>query len=234
MPLPAITARRGAAARVAESLKGAIVDGSFEPGDALPSERDLAERYDVNRSSVREALKRLEALGLVRVRHGNATRVTDFRSCAGLDVLPLLVEPGGKADPEILRDVHEIRGLILGWCAERAAELADAASVRRLEELARKMADQKAKPAMLQDLDYDFFQELVRISGNGILLLLSNVVREIYMRGREHYLPLYARGVFDPGWHRRVVAAIRDRDARAAGDAMRAHAASAMRTLEAK
>lgn len=231
--IPPKGARRGVAERIAEQLKAAIVKGRFRPGDALPSERDLAEKYDVNRSSVREAVRRLEAWGLVQVRHGGATRVTDYLLSAGMEMLPSLVEVGGKVDPDILRDLHDIRGMLLGWCAERAAQLADAASLARLDELARGMADPRAKSEKLQELDYDFFEELVRISGNRILLLVSNVVRDVYLKGRARFAPLYAKGVFDPSHHQRAVEAIRVRDGRAAGEAMRAHAATALKTVEA-
>ena len=62
--------------KIAEKLRSAIVGGRLRPGDALPSERELAEQYDVNRSSIREAMGRLETWGLVKIRHGGATRVS--------------------------------------------------------------------------------------------------------------------------------------------------------------
>ena len=224
--------RRKVAARIADALKGAIIGGRMRPGDALPSERELAQKYDVNRSSVREAVRWLEAWGLVQVRHGGATRVADFLLSAGVELLPSIVEMGAKADPSILKDLHDIRSMLLGWCAEQAATLADASSVSRLDALARRLADKKARPATLQELDYDFFQALLSISGNRLLMLFSNVVRDVYLHNRGRFLPIYKRGVFDPTHHRRAVAAIRARNARAAGEAMRAHAASALRALE--
>ena len=142
------------------------------------------------------------------------------------------MELGGKVDPEILEDLHGIRGMLLGWCAEVAARKADAGDVERLEDLVDQLSDPKAKPATLQVLDYDFYQELVRISGNRVLGLFSNVVRDIYLKGRERFTALYARDVFDSTHHRQAVAAIRARDGARAGTAMRAHAASALRTLE--
>src|SRR5205814_23916 len=131
--------------------KAAIMKGRFRPGDALPSERELAEKYEVNRSSVREAVKRLQGWGLVQVRHGGATRVRDFLLGAGLEMLPTLVEVG-KVEPGILRELHEIRGMLLGWCAERAAVLADGEGVERLSALVEQMEEPKAKPAALQVL----------------------------------------------------------------------------------
>ncbi len=228
------TPRRGVAERIAQTLRSSIVKGRFRPGDALPSERELAEKYDVNRSSIREALKRLEAWGLVQIRQGGATRVTDFLLSAGLELLPHLMEATGKVDPTILSDVHEIRAMLLGWCAEQAAQKADAASMNRLDELVRKMIDAKGKPQLLQELDYDFFQELITISGNRVMGLFSNVVKDVYLKGREQFLSLYAKGVFDPVHHKKTVEAIRARDSRGAAEAMRAHARTALETLEAR
>lgn len=223
--------KKSVAERVASALKSAIVRGRFQPGDALPSERELAEQYDVNRSSIREAMKRLEAWGLVTIRHGGATRVTEFLLNAGLSVLPELLESGGQLGTSILGDLHELRGLLLGWSAEQAARRADPSSVARLEELSRRLSEPKLKPAEAQALDYDFFEQLVAITGNQLLVLFSKVVRDIYFRAPERFLPLYRPDVFDAGHHRRAVAAIKGRDVKAAGDAMRAHAASALTLL---
>lgn len=218
--------------KIAEKLRAAIVGGRLRPGDALPSERELAEQYDVNRSSIREAMGRLETWGLVKIRHGGATRVSDFLMGAGLELLPHLIELGGKVDPRILEDLHGIRGMLLGWCAEMAARKANAADVETLESLVRQLSDPKAKSAALQVLDYDFYQELVRISGNRVLGLFSNVVRDVYLKGRDAFAGLYARDVFDPSHHKEAVAAIRARDGARAGSAMRAYAATALKTKE--
>ena len=118
--------------KIAEKLRAAIVGGRLRPGDALPSERELAEQYDVNRSTIREAMGRLETWGLVKIRHGGATRVSDYLMGAGLELLPHLVELGGKVDPGILEDLDGIRGMLLGWCAEVAARKADAVDVMLL------------------------------------------------------------------------------------------------------
>lgn len=130
--------------------------------------RELAERYAVNRSSVREAVRRLEAWGLVQVRHGRATRVRDFVLSAGLEVLPHLVEASGAVDPDVLNDLHEVRAMLLGWTAEQAAHKADAASITWLDEIVRGMAKAHGRVERLQELDYDFFEQLVAIGGNRV------------------------------------------------------------------
>jgi DNA-binding FadR family transcriptional regulator len=218
--------------RIATTLRRAIVAGELRPGDALPSERVLADEYDVNRASIREAVRRLEQWGLVKIRQGSATRVADFFASAGLDLVPHLFEVGAHVEPSVLRDLHELRALLLGWAAERAALQADPASVARLDELARRLAQETGRPALLQELDYDFFQELVAISGNRLLMLFSRFVRRLYETGKDRFAQMYAPSVFDASHHRRVVDAIRARDSVAAGVAMRAHAETALRTVE--
>lgn len=217
------------AERIADSLKSAIIKGRFRPGDTLPSERELAEKYGVNRSSVREAVKRLQGWGLVQVKHGGSTRVRDFLLGKGLELLPSLVEVG-QVDPSVLREVHELRGMLLGWCAEQAAERATAEQVSKLEAMVAQMEKAKAKPKTLQVLDYEFFEQLVGSTGNRLLEVFSQLVREVYLRAPERFVGLYRRGVFDLTLHQRAVAAIRQRNARPAGEAMREHAATAMRT----
>lgn len=226
--------RRKLVDSIADSLRDAIVGGRFATGDRLPSERDLATKYEVNRSSVREALLRLEAWGLIEIRHGGAARVRDVLVTAGVQVLPYLLEQGGRVDTGLLRDLHEVRSIFYGWCAERAAFKADTEAVERLEALAAEMADVKKKPIDFQRLDYQFFEELVRITDNRILLLLANVVREVYMRRPERFAAMYAKGIFNPDHHKHAVAAIRQRDGAAAGAAMRAHAATAIASLQGK
>lgn len=218
--------------RLADALRTSIVKGQMAPGEEFPSQRVLADRFQVTRSSVREAMRQLATWGLVKVRPGGATRVANFVVDAGLELLPVLLDAGGEVTGAIMRDVHEIRGLLLGWAAERAAATADAASIARLHDLAQQLSAPKVKPAQLQVLDYDFFEQLLLISGNQLLVLLGNVVRDVYFRDASRFLSLYQPGIFEPKHHRKAVAAIRARDVEGAGAAMRAHAASGLRLLK--
>lgn len=80
---------------VHDALKADVLEGRLAPGDAVPSERVLAERFAINRHAVREAIKRLQQAGLVAVSQGGATRVTDWRRTAGLDLLTSLPPADG-------------------------------------------------------------------------------------------------------------------------------------------
>ncbi|HEV2982145.1 MAG TPA: GntR family transcriptional regulator, partial [Solirubrobacteraceae bacterium] len=86
-------------------LSEAILGGRYRPGERLPPQRALAAELEVNMASVREALKRLEQLRLVDVRHGDATRVLDWRRSGGLEALVLL----GAGEEPFARDMLEAR-----------------------------------------------------------------------------------------------------------------------------
>src|SRR5690349_9721839 len=104
-----------------------VVDGSLAPGEALPSERRLAELLGVSRPAVREALQRLSATRLVDVRHGGSTTVRDYQKHAGLDLLPRLLVRDGELDTAVARSIIEARLAIGPDVARMAAERADKA-----------------------------------------------------------------------------------------------------------
>src|SRR5213078_2447976 len=116
----------------------------------------------VTMGSLREALKRLEQMGLIDVRHGDAMRVRDWREHGGLDVIAHLLFASGGLDAGVLADVLEARGLML---RELAALRADDAQRARLCELAAGIAE-AADETTAQALDWAFVNELAEAAGN--------------------------------------------------------------------
>jgi DNA-binding FadR family transcriptional regulator len=214
--------------QVAASIRHAIVGGKFRSGDALPSERALASQFGVNRSSVREALLRLEAWGLVQIRQGGATRVQDVFLDAGINMLPYLLAPNGQLDFALLGDIFSIRVMFLGWTGQQAALNARPEDIGRLRDLLREI-EASQDPEEVQRLDFEFFEVLVKMTGNRVMSLFVNALREIYRQNAKYLLLLYRRLPFDTQHHRAALAAIVDGDAEAAGDAMRAYGESALR-----
>ncbi|GAA1368394.1 FadR/GntR family transcriptional regulator [Catellatospora chokoriensis] len=115
--------RRSLPGEVYDRVLGELVAGSLTPGQALPSERALAEALGVSRPAVREALQRMAHAGLVKVRQGGATTVSDFRRTGGLDILGHLLLPGGDLDLAVARSILEARlaigPVVAGLAAER-------------------------------------------------------------------------------------------------------------------
>jgi DNA-binding FadR family transcriptional regulator len=128
--------------QVHEALRAEILDGRLSPGDAVPSERALAERFGVNRHAVREALKRLQQASLVRISQGGATRVLDWRDSGGLEVLLDLAGDSGDVPPvELMRSVLEMRASIGVDAARRCAARAPAEDRWAIDALARAVID---------------------------------------------------------------------------------------------
>lgn len=108
-------------------LRDAILSGALAPGDAIPSERELSERLEVNRHAVREAIKRLQQARLVAVSHGGATRVLDWRTTGGLDLIVDLVrDHSDRIDAGLMAAITEMRACIGIDAARRCAERAPA------------------------------------------------------------------------------------------------------------
>ena len=102
--------RKSVADTVYEALRDAVFQGTLAAGDALPSERTLCDQFSVGRGVIREALVRLEQAGLIATRHGDTTRVQDYRTNAGLDLLPsIVVRPDGSPNADVLRGALEMR-----------------------------------------------------------------------------------------------------------------------------
>lgn len=126
MPVAAVR-NRSLADGVFAQLVDEILGGRYQPGMSLPPERALTQLYRVNRHVIREALKRLEQLGLVATAQGEGTRVLDYRSSGGVAVLPLLGQHlAGTADGFLLwRSVSEMRAAMAAdmvrLCALRAS-----------------------------------------------------------------------------------------------------------------
>ena len=132
---------RLASSAVHQQLREQILSGQLAPGEPVPSERQLSDEMGVNRHAVREALKRLQQAGLVRIAQGGATRVRDWRSSAGLEVMLDLVEHGADPPAELMRSVLEMRACIGVDAARRCAERATLPERRRVESLAADVAD---------------------------------------------------------------------------------------------
>lgn len=213
--------------QVAEAIREAILRGDYAAGDPLPSERDLATRFGVNRSSVREALHRLEAWRLIEIRQGGATLVQDVLASAGLQLLPYLVAPGGAPDVRFVRELQEIRVLLMGWTARQAVRGADKAALGRLTALLAALAEPWSSEAALRQADMAFYQELVGMTGNRVLGLLANAIGQVYLEHPSLFLQIHRPGRFDVRHHREVLEALTRGDGEAAAVAMAAYARTA-------
>jgi GntR family transcriptional regulator, transcriptional repressor for pyruvate dehydrogenase complex len=165
--------------RVFGELLEALLGGRYEPGEKLPTQRALAADLGVTMSSVREAVKRLEQMGLLDVRQGAAMRVRDWREHGGLDVLTHVLFRGGALDPGVLGAILEARALMLRELAGLAAERRSDEQAQRLHELARQFA-QAEHPRDAARVDFAFFTAVAQAAGNLVFELILNAIRDLY------------------------------------------------------
>ena len=216
--------------QVSSAIRNAIVTQQYRPGDKLPSERDLAEQFGVNRSSIREALHRLEAWHLVEIRHGGGAIVQDLLGQTGLNMLPWLLAPNGEIDDRILSDILHLRVGLLGFTAELAARNADANDLAALRE--RITAIEAAETqAEVQSADYAFFEALTAATRNQALMLVVNAITPVYDVNKETFAALYPSEM-DAIAHRACVTAVAEHDEAAASEAMRAYALMGLLAVE--
>jgi DNA-binding FadR family transcriptional regulator len=154
-------------------LRDQILSGRYAAGEKLPSQRTLAREYGLNATTVREAIKRLEQLRLVDVRHGDAMRVSDWRTASGLDVVAHVLFDTTGVNRETLRSVMEARRWLLSVAAGLAAE-------RRSDEQAEELRALARVAAREQTADFTFFAGVVEAAGNIVFSLILNSVRPIY------------------------------------------------------
>jgi DNA-binding FadR family transcriptional regulator len=219
MPLQPVT-RRSVPDEVFDQVLAEVVDGELEPGEALPSERRLAEVLGVSRPAVREALQRMTQTRLLDVRHGGATTVRDFRRYGGLDLLPLLLVRGGDIDPAVARSILEARLVVGPGVAALAAERGGPTLEVQLAETVEALAATD-DPVEQQQHALAFWDQVVDAADSMVFRLMFNSLRAAYEPALEALAPLMAEEVGQPGAYRLLTAAIGAGDpeiARAAAD----------------
>jgi len=212
--------------RLAGELCRVIVEGKVKPGDSLPSERTLAERFHVTRNVVREALRSLERFHLLSVRQGSRVTVLDYLTTAGFDFVAELLASSENGVRSLMRDVAEARAVLGCAMMFLAVDRMSRESLPEIEDAVRALSAEAARPApdlrVLQHLDFEIQNRLMRAGGNQVLILLHNSIRHIYDRTAALFEPIVARPDLLAVRYRRILDALRDNDREAAKAGFRA------------
>jgi len=168
---------------VAARIQARILDGSFAPGDRLPAERELAAQLRVNRSSVREALKKLEQLRLVDIQRGSGTRVQDVQH-ASFEIVSPMLQDGGRSSLQRIRDLLELRETLLPGVLRLALERASDAELESGVASLRRAAALELSDDDFQDALRELQVVFARMTHNRVLLILANsIARFLAERG---------------------------------------------------
>lgn len=208
--------------QVYDQIRGMIQNGQLSPGEQLMPERELAEILGVGRSSVREALLKLECLGLVDQRHGEGTFV---RSSAENDLNPAF-ETFLK-NHESIYDLMEVRFVLEAWAASTAAERANPNQIAQMRSCLEEMAKAKLKGKIGYELNLEFHHLISVATHNTILIHVTNALSGWFQQvTAEVYVKMYE----DPQiqdilflQHQAIVTAIEKRSREEAYQAMIKH-----------
>src|SRR5262249_12450769 len=125
---------------IVRQVKQLITDGKLKSGDRLPPERDLAEKFMVSRTSVREALRALQSRGLVGIRAGEGALIRDISVDALIEPLALVILPHREAVGELFEARRLLEPAIAALAARRATRDELNEMERILEEQAKEVA----------------------------------------------------------------------------------------------
>jgi DNA-binding FadR family transcriptional regulator len=222
MKLNAPIRRRKLYEEIVVRLEAMIHEGELSPGDALPSERDLMQQFEVGRPAIREALFALNRMGLVIVANGERPRVSSPTPKT------LLGELSGAArlmisKPEGMFHFQQARVLFECALANEAARVATPENIRELEETLAANLAAVGDYVRFMKTDVTFHFSIARIPGNPIYVALHEAIVEWLVDQRSVSLRRAGTDRLAAKSHRRIYEAIKARDAAAAEEAMRQH-----------
>ena len=206
--------------QIVKQVEESILAGQLKPGDQLPAERDLAHKFGVSRTAVREAVKTLREKGLVEAYSGRGTFVTNGTSQAirqSLDMMIRINQQEGSSHLAELRQVLEPE--IAGLAAPRIEEQLLATMREAVAIMDRNLHD----PDAYVEADLDFHLALAEAVGNPLILSLLDSIVGLLREQRTRVFSVDGgpeRGQFH---HKKILAAVEKRDSGRAREAMRAH-----------
>ena len=203
---------------VAKQIERLILK-KLQPGDKLPSERDLAEMLRVSRGSIRDAIRSLELLGLVEARQGTGTIVRETSENA-------LTHPFANAlkrRKELVGELLDFRKMLEPPLAARAATHASPEEVLEMEDILRRQEEKQRQGDAAVAEDAEFHYSIALASDNSVVLKVIDTVMDLLRDTRARSLQVEGRPHKSLNGHRRILAAIKRHDAEAAKAAMRRH-----------
>lgn len=203
---------------VAKQIERLILK-KLQPGDKLPSERELAEMLRVSRSSIRDAIRSLELMGMVEPRQGAGTIVRELSSESMLNPIANALKRKG----ELIGELLDFRKMLEPQLAARAATRVSDEEVSEMEEILDRQEQRLRTGESTVGEDSEFHYAIALASGNSVVLKVLDTLMDLLRDSRERSLQEDGRQQKSLAGHRRILTAIKRRDSDAAKVAMRRH-----------
>ncbi len=206
--------------KIVDQIQRRIMSGELKEGDQLPSERELAEQFRVSRTAVREAVKALSEKGLLQIRVGRGTFVTNGTLQAVRDSLGRMMQIGKVDGPGELVEVREI---IEPEIAALAAVRANQEHISAMQEAVSIMDHSLADSDAYIEADLDFHLALAEATENTMILTLIDSIVDLLREQRIRIFHVEGGPQRGQIYHKRILEAVTQRNATAAREAMQAH-----------
>lgn len=203
---------------VAEEVRSLIMRDRMTAGDKLPTESELMARFDVGRSTIREAMKQLQAENIVEIRHGRGSFVADHTGVAK-DPLGLSFEEQSR----VLRELMEVRLLLEPGIAGEAAKRRMPEDIAIMRKSIASMADASQAGEDYERFDYGFHMAMAESMHNSVLRRIYPVIFEAIAQGYLRTQHVHGSADVALAYHREILDAIERGDANGASDATRRH-----------
>lgn len=158
---------------VYKQIVSLISNGQLKPGDKIPSERDLSSELGISRQSIREALNRAEVMGLIEVRQGEGSFILSSLKGSLKPPLTVIIEK----EVERILDFLEIRKLVEGWCAEKAAVEASGKELEDMKDTLNKMKKVASKDKQWEELDLELHLSIAKATHNIIAIHIMDALK---------------------------------------------------------
>lgn len=222
--------RESIAEMVAHRVLAMVKAGVLKPGDQLPPERDLAVSLNVSRPSVREAIRGLSIMGVVRTRQGGGAFITDLDAEALLGPLQFYL----SLEELNIGELYDARSLIESDVARRAAERMTEGELALLEDILAEQADTLNDASAFRLSDYRFHEAIWTSARNAFLKRIGESLNVIGLEFRKRASE--TEGVLEQSFrdHRLLLDALKARDPDAAAMAAANHMRNVFRSTEAQ
>ena len=216
MAIHALDSRANLVDEVFEQMKEQIISGEWNPGEKIPSEHELSELFNVSRTTVRNAIQKLKAIGILTTRQGQGTFLRPTLS----EHLTENLLPSVLLDKENILEILEFRITIEMESARLAAERADEEDIRRIEHALNIMSESIHDYTRYSMGDYRFHLSIARASKNGIFYRVMMKLRDIlYSHFEEMNRDLGPEMSIEN--HKKIFAAIKNGQAQQARELMK-------------
>ena len=221
-------ARQTTADLVVERITQVIRERNLSAGERLPGEHELVEQLRVSRPVLREALARLQSMGLIDIRRGRGTFVGNATSLANC---VRLLRSAVTISPQELRSYAELRSAIEVQAARQAAERATDDDIAELAAFVRRLDDDDLPYPEALELDFQFHRKVLEAAGNPLMQNLMEVIYEFVLTQMARTTPSPRDNQLGRRLHKAILTAVRNHAPDAAAKAMQQHMQAVLKRL---